>query len=88
VCSRGRIRRAAHGGANVSARWHVQKGDDVIRRLRVLYRLQDCAVRCGRDSSAIDKRVRHAEKAVKRIRREMWRPIWGSFALPESGMRT
>jgi len=66
----------------------VRPADPVFRRLRVLWRLQDRLQRRGGDSSAIDEAVRRAEHAVKRVRREMWRPIWGLFALPESGTRT
>jgi hypothetical protein len=36
--------------------------------------------------SAVDEKVRQAEEAVKQVHREMWRPIWGPFALPEPGV--
>jgi hypothetical protein len=32
--------------------------------------------------------VRQAEEIVERARHDMRRPIWGPFALPESGVRT
>jgi hypothetical protein len=61
--------------------------EPAFRLLRVLYWLQEGARRRGRDTRAIDEKVKWAEEAIKQIRRDMWEPIWGPCALPESGVR-
>jgi restriction system protein len=80
------IRSAAPAARPVIRRWQPARQDPSIERLRSAYDAQDRNTRnYVLDCSAVDEEVRQAEQAVKRVRREMWRPTWGPCALPESG---